>query len=334
MPTVFLDILHIAWFIVLPVMLLVGLGFVIQRRLGLDMPTLIRLNFYVVVPGMVYFAVVDSVLSVADVGMVVGFTLGAMCVWAGLTYTVAALKGVPMDQRRAMLMTSLFYNSGNYGLPVQELAFRATPLGGTAAMGLQVIVLVTQNLLTFTLGIILTAGRVRDGQWRRSLIHIVKFPPIYALAAALVTVCARKLLGESAGDAAAILHPIWDMAVFAKDGFIVVALVTLGAQLAVVERGDGRGPVATSVLLRLVAGPVVGFTLLKLLSLTGPVAQVLLISTSMPTAVACLLLCMEFDNHPSYVARSVFYSTLLSPITVTLTILLAHSGVFGPAGGS
>ena len=230
-------------------------------------------------------------------------------------------------------MTVMFYNSGNYGLPVQELAFRATPFGGTAATGLQVFVLVVQNIASFTLGIMLAAGKLSDGQWRKNLTHIVRFPPIYALMAALLTVYVRWLLGERAGGAAYVMQPVWDTVVFAKNGFIVVALLTLGAQLAVVERGEGKGPVATSVLLRLVAGPVVGFTLLKLLGLTGPVAQVLLISTSMPTAVTCLLLCMEFDNHPSYVARSVFYSTLLSPITVTLTILLAHSDTFGPAGG-
>ena len=129
-----------------------------------------------------------------------------------------------------------------------------------------------------------------------------------------------------------MIQPVWEAITYAKNGFVVIALVTLGAQLAVVERGEGKGPVTTSVLLRLVAGPVVGFILLKLLGWTGPIAQVLLISTAMPTAVNCMLLCMEFDNHPSYVARSVFYSTLLSPITVTLTILLAQSGTFTSAG--
>ena len=173
-----------------------------------------------------------------------------------------------------------------------------------------------------------------DVKKRTQSIHIVKFPPIYALALALLTVYMRKVLGERAGDVATALRPVWDTVIFARSGFIVIALTTLGAQLAAVERGDGRGPVATSVLLRLVAGPLVGFTLLKLLGWTGPVAQVLLISTSTPTAVTCLLLCMEFDNNPAYVARCVFYSTLLSPITVTLTILLAHSGVFGVAGVS
>lgn len=320
------DILHIAWFIVTPVMILAGLGFVIQKKFGLHMPTMVRLNFYVAVPGIVLFAIIGSDLSAGDVGQVIGFTLAAMCVWAVLTYTVARIRGVPKDQRRAMLMTSLFYNSGNFGLPVQELAFRNTPFGSAGATGLQVFVLIVQNISTFSLGVLLAAGDLHDGRWKKNLMQVVRFPPIYALSIGLITVLVRRALGEQAEDVAKAIRPVWDAIEYAKNGFVVIALVTLGAQLAVVERGKGKGPVATSVFLRLVMGPVVGFILLKLLGWTGPIAQVMLISTAMPTAVNCLLLCMEFDNHPAYVARSVFYSTLLSPITVTLTILLAQSG--------
>ena len=43
-----------------------------------------------------------------------------------------------------------------------------------------------------------------------------------------------------------------------------------------------------------------------------------------------MLMCLEFDNHPDYAAKAVFYSTLLSPITVTLTIFFAQGG-FLPA---
>src|SRR5690606_22244802 len=105
-----------------------------------------------------------------------------------------------------------------------------------------------------------------------------------------------------------------------------IALATLGAQLALVRRGSVQHPVTTTVMLRLLGGPAVGVALIWLLGLDGLIAQVLLISTAMPTSVNCLLLCLEFDNHPDFVARSVFYSTVLSPLPVTLTILLAQSG--------
>ncbi|MEX0885565.1 MAG: AEC family transporter [Phycisphaeraceae bacterium] len=315
----------IAYLIVLPLLLMMALGFIIQRALGLDMPTLTRLNFYTIVPGMVYFALVDSELEMSQVGVVVGFSLVVMALWSLASLAVAAARGIPHDQRRAMLMTSIYYNAGNYGLPLQELAFRSVN-ASAQAMSLQVFVMVVQNFTGFTLGILLAAGEVRQGLWKRNLLYIVRFPAIYALAAAVATILIREALGQRAPDVARALAPFWDTVRYTKDGFIILALVTLGAQLANVQRGHNHYPVTTSVILRLLVGPTIGFALIWLLGIGGLTAQVLLISTATPTSVNCLLLCLQFNNHPDFVARSVFYSTILSPITVTLVILLARSG--------
>ncbi|MFA9479613.1 AEC family transporter [Phycisphaerales bacterium AB-hyl4] len=316
----------IAYTVVLPLLLMIGIGYVVQRALGLEMATLTRLNFYLVVPGMVYFVLVDSDVAWGDIGTVVGFSLLAMIVWTGMTLLVARLRGVERDQRRAMLMSVIFYNAGNYGLPLQELAFR--PVGRSElAMGLQVFVMLVQNLTSFTIGILLAAGRSGDGMWKRNLVQILKFPPIYAVAAAGLTIAVRHLLGDRSDDVANALEPFWDTVLYVKDGFVVIALATLGAQLANVTRGQVYYPVTTTVVLRLLAAPLVGFVLIWLMGIEGLTAQVLLISTATPTSVNCLLLCLQFKNHPDYVARSVFYSTVLSPVTVTLVILLARGGV-------
>jgi hypothetical protein len=82
-----------------------------------------------------------------------------------------------------------------------------------------------------------------------------------------------------------------------------------------------------SVVLRLLAGPVVGLGLIFMMGLQGFLAQMLLISTSSPTAVNCMMICLEFDNHPDYAAKAVFYSTLISPVTVTLVIFLSGTGI-------
>jgi predicted permease len=47
-------------------------------------------------------------------------------------------------------------------------------------------------------------------------------------------------------------------------------------------------------------------------------------TTTAPTAVNCALLCLQFQNHPDFAARAVFYSTLVSPITVTGIIFLVQ----------
>jgi len=317
---------QIAYFVVLPILLMAGLGWVLQRTLGLDLPTLTRLNFYFVIPAMVYFAVVSSARSPADVGVMIGFSLLMLLVLTCVALLLARAFGVPRDMWRALVLTNLSYNSGNYGLPLQELAWRSRGLSD-AAMSLQVFVMLTQNIFNFTLGVLIAAG-TRKGQFRKHLAQVLRFPPIYALAAALLTVALREQVDAATRHRlAGALGPFWDTVTFVKGAFTPIALCTLGAQLATLRPGQGHRPLLVSVPARLLVAPLIAFALLYALGIRGLVGQVLLISTSTPTAVNCMLICMEFDNHPDFVARSVFYSTLLSPITVSLAILLAHSGV-------
>lgn len=324
---------HVAYFIVLPLMLLMALGFVVQRVVGLDMSTLVRLNFYVVVPGMVYTAVVESELTLGSVAAVMGFSLGFMAAAALLLVVLAKLRGLPRGQWSPLVMTGIFYNAGNYGLPLQQLAFRDVGRGADA-MGIQVFVMLVQNITSFTIGIVLAAGGgLSRERFKTNLLHMAKFPPLYALAAAVVTVLIRQAIAESSPESlpkmAHALTPFIDTLHYVKNGFVVVALVTLGAKLATVTRGGMKYPVTLSVVFRLLLAPALGLVIIKLFGLEGFVAQVLLISTATPVSVNCMLICLEFDNHPDFLARSVFYSTLLSPITVTAVILLAQSGIVG-----
>jgi len=316
---------EIFYFIVLPIVLLAGVGFLLQRGLGLDMATLTRLNFYFTMPGMAYSAIVTSRVTPADVGTVVTFSLLMMACLAAVTLLTAVVRKVPHSHRNALLMTVMFYNSGNYGLPLQKFAFRAEGRGNDA-FDLQIFVMLTQNIVNFTLGIWLAATGQNRVPWRKSLLHVVKFPPIYALTAGLLTVQLRRWLGESAPSVAVALRPFWDAVQYLRDAFIAVALCTLGAKLALVRRDTHAYPVRLSVVLRLLVAPCIGLALTWLLGLEGFLAQVVLISTCTPTAINVMLLCLEFDNHPDYAARAVFYSTLFSPITVTIVIFLAKGG--------
>ena len=325
---------EIFYTIVLPILLLAGVGWVIQRTLGLDMPTMTRLNFYFLMPGMAYFSIVTSPISGDDVLRVALFTVCMIAASGALTLIVALARGVPREHRNTMLMTTMFYNSGNYGLPLQKLAFRdpsdapGTGAGrGDEAFSLQIFVMLTQNIVNFTLGITLAATGRNKVHWKRNLMHILKFPPIYALTAGLLTLWIRSRFADASPSLARALAPFWTAITYLKGAFIAVALGTLGAQLALVRRAVHDFPVKTSVFLKLLIAPCIGVALTFLLGLDGFIAQVLIISTSMPTAVNVMLLCLEFDNNPDYAARAVFYATLLSPVTVTLTVFLTRSGL-------
>ncbi len=321
---------HIFYYIVLPVLLLAGTGFLLQRKLGLEMVTLKRLNFYFVMPAIIYFSVVNSTVSLSQAMTVVGFTVCLLIAMGLLTLVVALLRGVPRDQINVMVLTTILHNSGNFGLPLQRFAFHGQSFDGqdlsAKAGSMQAYVMITQNLFTFTIGVLIAAGG-KASSWRNNLLHILKFPPIYALAGGLATNLIRGQLGDAAGAASEAIRPFWDFLVYVKGAFVPIALLTLGAQLALIRKGGPSYPVGWSVGLRLLAGPAIGIGLVYLLSLDGFQAQMLLIATSSPTAVNCMLLNLEFDNHPEYAARAVFYSTLLAPVTVTLVIFLAQGQI-------
>ncbi len=314
---------RIFYFIVLPMLLLAGIGYINQRRFKLDLRTLTKLNFNLVVPAVIYVSVVTADVRGGQVLTVVGFSLMMLALMAAVTYIVARIRKVPRDMRRAMLMTTMFNNSGNYGMPLQSLAWESRGLSAMA-MSLQTFYMVVQNFTNFTIGIMLAASGKADRHWRENLLHIVRFPPIYALAAAILTVQIANWSGLT--EVPAGLQPFWKVADYVRNAFVAIALFTLGAQLAAVEKGASDYPVKTSVILRLLVGPALGLGLIYATGLSGMMAQLLLISTTTPTAVNCMLLCMEFDNHPGYAARAVLYSTLISPLTVTCVIFLAQGG--------
>jgi len=318
---------YVFYTIVLPVLLLAAVGWVIQRKVGLDMTTLKRLNFHLVIPVMIYYSLVTSTLNWRTAGTVIFFTVAMVVAQSTLAYLVGWLKRMPRDLRGVLVMTTMSYNSGNFGIPLQEMAFSRAGLS-EPAMLYQAIVMITQNLSNFTWGIFVLAGTGKGRTVKDNLVHIATFPPIWAMAAGLATIQIRNWMGpDASGLLADRLAPIWQVLLYIKNAFIAVALCTLGAQLATVTRGGKKYPVSVSVILRLLVGPAIGLAMIYAFGLTGFLAQVMLISTASPTAVNCMLLSMEFENNPDYAARAVFYSTLLSPVTVTLVIYLAQGGL-------
>ena len=318
----------ISYYVVLPILLMAGCGYLLQKKLGLDMQTLTRLNFYFIIPCFIFHAVVSTHLTIGVAGTVSLFTILVMGSLTVLTLVVRRLFGVAPDQRNAMLMTVLFYNSGNYGLPLLDLAYRAS---GTSeqAMLLQSIVIIIQNLSGSTIGVFLAASGKGQSHFKQVVYKVLTFPPLYALTAAVITVQIRSMISPESSQAMAhILRPFWEMVEYTRHSLVAFALCTLGAQLACIEKHGPKYPVRLSVIIRLIMAPAIGVGLIYLLGLKGFMAQVLLISTAMPTAVNPLLLSLQFDNHPDYVARAVLFSTLLSPITMTLVVYLAQQVLF------
>ncbi len=259
------------------------------------MPASIFLNLY--------YVEMDIVVLSQILGYLLLFTL-VMILFSTVITKMLHLSG----GEAAVLKNSVsLMNSGNYGLPVSQMIFSANPLGVT----IQIFVLIFQNLLTYSYGLynLLSATKSLKG----ILLSFLKMPIIHALILGLLFQLFRIPLPTF------IETPLSYLA----NGFIALALILLGAQLATIQFGLFHRVVLFSIIGRLLVGPSVALGIILLLNLDGIVAQSLFIASSFPTSRNTATLALQYNIEPDLHAQVVLYTTLFSCLTVTAVIALS-----------
>jgi predicted permease len=313
--------------ILAPILLLVALGALMRRKFNVDIPTLTKLNIYLFVPAFIFHVVSRGKLSWAEMGGVMLVTAVNVIALGLVVWGIGRMLGARRPTVAAVALAVMFYNSGNYGLPLAALAFPGR--GGAGAGGgardgaaVQAFVVFAMNILTFTVGLAIAAS-AGAGHWTAGLAKVFRLPMLPTVAAALL---ARAWLGADPSRQlpVAIAKP----AEYLADGLIPLALVTLGAQLADNPRWPRWSPVGLVVLLRLVYGPVqmaallygfhvIGWRPLDLWGVDGWPAASLILTAGVPTAVNTLLMVLEVGGETELAADSVFWTTVLSCVTMT-----------------
>lgn len=296
--------------VVLPIFILIGLGALMQRAFKLDLYTLAKINFYFVTPAVVFVSMYESEMSAELLGSVTAFYVLYVLLLYGVSRLVSWRLKFRPGMRAAFTNSLILDNSGNYGLPINQLAFKGDPL----ATSVQALVMTFQSLVTFTYGVMSVQRAKSGGTLKAALIGFLKMPVPYAL-----------VLGMA-------LHLLqWPIPYFVSkplgyiaDSMVAIALLTLGAQIVKYPLRLDRIDVYVSVVLRLLIGPAIGFILVWVLNLKGIPAQALLIASGMPTGVNSTILAEEYDNEPDFASQTVLISTLLNIITMTALISLSQ----------
>ncbi|GAK05331.1 membrane protein [Geomicrobium sp. JCM 19037] len=167
-------------------------------------------------PAAVFLNLAQTELDVQLLGQVLVFLI----IYTALMMIVTGLlgKSLQLDQKQsAILKNSIgLMNSGNYGLPISQMLFQANPIG----LSVQIIVLIFQNILTYTYGLYNLISATKSGL--EIVIAMLRLPVIHAM-----------ILG--------IIFNVWNIPIptplltpieYLADGFMAVALILLGAQIA------------------------------------------------------------------------------------------------------
>jgi predicted permease len=292
--------------VLLPILVMVGFGWLIDRAGRLDLSTLVKLNIYLFVPAFIFVHVVDSNLSGAAAARIMGFTASVIASMYLLSALVGRWKRYEPGHTRALQLATMFYNSGNYGIPLMALAFPGTgPL-------LQVFIVLTQNISTFTVGLALAASTHRSG-WRLAL-PMLRQVSLWAVISAVLVRLFHLPVQQ--------VRWLWVPLEYISYALVAFALVTLGVQLSQTKARQNPGRLGWALGLRLLVAPLIAFALTPVFGFHGQEATIMIVSSSFPTAVNTALIAHEFNADSQFAAAAVFYSTLFSMFTVTLLIAL------------
>jgi len=283
----------------LPILLLGGAGFVLGKFLAVQPQALGRAVFYIFGPLLVFNLLSQSQLSLANITEMMAFATAVMLIVAGLAYLAGRILHLGRTALIVVVLTTMFANNGNYGLPLIAFAF------GQDALAYASVYYATLSLLFYSVGVLIASlGRSRP---KEALLGLLKVPALYAILLALVFNRTGWQLPT----------PLQRTISLAAGATVPVMLVLLGMELTRVEWTRNLRALSIPVVGRLIIGPLFAWGLTALFGIKGAARQDGITDAGMPSAVMTTVLAAEYDLEPSLVTAIVFVSTILSPITLT-----------------
>ena len=282
--------------VIIPVFLIVAIGFAYARRQMPDMSTFNRIALDVLAPMLVYSALASRDFVIAEhLVLLVGGTV--IILGSGLlAWPLSRALGA---QPRTLVPVVMFNNCGNMGLPLALLAF------GPANFGAAVALFSVSNLLHFSLGARITSRTARTRDLFTSPLMIAT---ALGFASAFtdvrppdVVLSGLKLLG---------------------DALLPMMLFALGVRLTALTR-DGLALGMAGALARPLIGLAIALPLAWALGLDGAARGQLLLFAALPPAVMQFMLADRYHQEPDKIGAMIMLGNALAVVFVPLALALA-----------
>ncbi|CAN5887515.1 AEC family transporter [soil metagenome] len=296
-----MDALTTALNAILPTFMLIALGGLADKFFpDLHMETLARLSVQVLIPALIFNALVSTDLTLAS-ALRLSAAYGVYLLGLAVVVLLGS-RSLRRDQIMGVMVTTLFGNTGNMGLPITLFAY------GQAGFERAVVLLVVSLTAMFVAGpTLLAGGTVKIGLRLR---EAFKLPPIWATLAGLLVNVLPLTLPLSVSRGVALL----------ANAAIPVMLLSLGLQMRRSWVWE-LGPAALrTTAFRLGLGPFIAYGAAKLLGLEPLDLKVLVLSAAMPAAVTMFVVAVELKGDYKGVARSVVATTLGSLLAIAAVL--------------
>jgi len=282
--------------IILPVFLIILVGYLFARRAKPDMGVVNRISMSILAPALIFSALASKefdveanrLLLIGSVGVVLGSGL--------LAWPIAKLLHV---DHRTFVPPMMFNNCGNMGLPLAVLAYEQT---GFAAM---VALFTISNLLHFTLGAWMIDHHAKFG-------NLLRNPMVWSTFLGFGFALTHPPIPEWGSTAIKLVG----------DALVPMMLLSLGVRLAEVHWSDWQLGVIGGLVCP-VSGIAMAALLAPVLGLDQNQQGLLILFGCLPPAVLNFMVAEQFNQEPAKVASIVLIGNVLSVIFVPLGLALA-----------
>ncbi|GGM09820.1 AEC family transporter [Deinococcus aerophilus] len=293
--------------VLLPVVIVAGLGALLASQMRIDQLTIARLSMYLLIPALVLDVILRTPVHAAEAGQ-----LGvAFLLVMGLSLLLGWLTGLgrPDAERRSLSAGAGIWNSGNMGLPIALFVF------GEGGFDRATVVFLVSIVAMYIVGPALygsASGPDQRSGPRGILRSIFRLPTVWVALVALILRLLNVPVPQGVTRGVSLL----------AQATLPLVLLSLGLQLG----AGGWPPLNRRVWLasaaRLIGGPLIALGVGRLVGLQGQSLAVLILSASMPTAVNALLIAQEYGGDAGTVSGVVLVTTLGSVLTIAAVVAL------------
>ncbi|MBN9259721.1 MAG: AEC family transporter [Hyphomicrobium sp.] len=290
--------------VTLPIIALVALGWALQGRLKLDVPTLNRIQVYVVMPAFLLHFLSSGKQPLSVVWPVVYFGIVQFMILIPLGWLLVILFRQRKSLGPVMGLGTAYANVGFFGMPVTQLAF------GSEYLIYQSVLTALMAVLVCTVGVALLAPPGGS--------KIAKFKTAFETPLIPSVVIGLALRGFQVELPTVVSQPMQ----FLGSIFTPLALYTLGAQIAAAKSIRFELVPQTLILfLKFIAAPVITWGICHAMGLPRDVQDVIVVAAATPVGVLIAIFAAEYKRESEFISTAVVVSTALSPIFVTGWIL-------------
>ena len=282
--------------VLFPVFFVIGVGYYLGKK-DPNFDTTFITNFAgnIGTPAMIFYTITTTGITL---DIFIEYFIYALIVIGGFSLVGLFFLFILKKDVISELPPLILPNTGNMGVPICLFAYGTAGLGVASAIASVII------LLHFTLGVLLAKKSF-------SIEILVKNVPIYAILASVI-----------------FLYFRWDVPGYIENTTFLLTYTTIFLVLMSLGIALSRFKVVSwtkaSILgaVRVIIGPIIGFALIRFLDLDGFAAGVLLIQSSMPSAVLTYLVGSMYSDKKvvDSVASVIVTSTVMSLITVPIVV--------------